>query len=789
MPDLKQLERVVWNQRIVSGQPDLKPVGKDWLMDSMPFHAVLRENLRGDRPLQYQAEGKFIAFKPVGASSSKGMLNANKRSVFYRNVLGNGISIEVQTSRDHWRKLIKIDSLASLGDLTGKTTVDFTFEVESDFNIPERENKKPRIRLGENSYIEVSQAWDSSPPYTDEELETAVEADIDLPDKNTLVRSFFTRVGSKLYFTKQIPVQWLKKALFPIWSDLDITWGTKQEFESGATKYCQCCEIDTNKFVVAYMDDADDDAGKAICGTVSGTTITWGAINEFCSNVGISEGAQLGICKLATDKFVVVYPDDAADDDGFARVGTVATRTISWGVAKEFETGDCEYPSCCQLGTDKFAIAYNDETAGDLGTVCVCTVATDTITAGTPVAFESKTEYNRCCKLDTDKFVAIYKDSADNQTKACAFTVSTTTPTAGTIKTIDTGAGRDCYCEQLDTDKCVIAWRSAAPTTKAQVCTTSGTTITEGAEAELHAGAGYNLGIAVKDTTHFLVVYRDSASPFGATSRYCSVSGTTITLGAEEAINSTNTYYLAVCLISTGKVAVAYQDTADANDIGEAIVGDIPTAWTKDLSDTLSISDSLEKDVGLFKSDGPFSLADSPSKGIGLFKSEVAMGIADAISKEPGLVKSESAMSITDALSKEPGLGKAETFGITDAGIVKDIGVVKAETMAIADALVKGMGLTKAETLAITDALVKGIGIIQAETMAIADSMFKTIGLGKADTVTIADALTKDVSKALVDAIAIVDAMVPTGSYARPGIPVAAFLFQRAIILRSRREF
>ena len=48
-----RLNRSVWNQRQVSQKPDIKPVGEDWLMDTMPFNAVLKEKLTYDKPLQY----------------------------------------------------------------------------------------------------------------------------------------------------------------------------------------------------------------------------------------------------------------------------------------------------------------------------------------------------------------------------------------------------------------------------------------------------------------------------------------------------------------------------------------------------------------------------------------------------------------------------------------------------------------------------------------------------------------------------------------------------------------
>lgn len=569
-----KLDRVIWNKRRETKKPDLKPVGNDWLMDTMPFNAVLKERLTDNKPLQYLCEGKSISFKPVGGTLSRGKLRADKRNVSYKDGLGAGISLEVEVSQAHWRKLIKIDSLSAID--TSQKFIGFKFLVDSDFDIPERENRKPRIKLGENSFIEVSQAWDSSPEVIDEE--TGETSENRIP-----VKSFFKKIEGKFYFIKQIPTEWLKTSQFPIWTDVDIVYGSAQEFESGETDYSQCCEIDTNKFVVVYQDIDDDYAGKARVGTVSGTTITWGAINEFCSFV---YGSQLGICKLDTDKFVVVYSDKPQGYDGYARVGTVSVRTISWGTHKEFETDNISYPSCCQLGTDKFAIAYEDDTALT-GKVCICTVATTTITSGTPVNFEGAIQYAHCCKLHTDKFVAVYTDTGDsNKCKACAFTVVGTTPTAGAIKEIDANSSAHTECAQLDTDKFVIAWEDTDDTAGAiEICTVSGTTIAEGAEVELNPDNVKYIGLAKIDATHFVVIYRDEGNVNKGTSRYCSFSGTTITLDGEELFHDAVTDWCDVCSISANKIAVVYQDDADVNDIGEAIIGDTPIpGWTGKIS-------------------------------------------------------------------------------------------------------------------------------------------------------------------------------------------------------------
>ncbi|GAJ01645.1 unnamed protein product [marine sediment metagenome] len=111
---------------------------------------------------------------------------------------------------------------------------------------------------------------------------------------------------------------------------------------------------------------------------------------------------------------------------------------------------------------------------------------------------------------------------------------------------------------------------------KIEICTVSGTTITEGAEVELKPSGIAPAGLAKIDSTHFVIVYSDVVNASKGTSRYCSFSGTTITLGDEEIFHDADTDPRGVCLISPNKIAVVYMDNADVNDIGEAIIGDTP---------------------------------------------------------------------------------------------------------------------------------------------------------------------------------------------------------------------
>ncbi|MBA7608643.1 hypothetical protein ES703_15822 [subsurface metagenome] len=184
--------------------------------------------------------------------------------------------------------------------------------------------------------------------------------------------------------------------------------------------------------------------------------------------------------------------------------------------------------------------------------------------------------------------MATYRSQSDWHGWACIITVSGTTPTPGTPQCFDdTGTTYPLDCDKLDTDKFVLLWGNGTQTDAyVLVATVSGTVMTFGSFATL-AYSTHN-GIAAVDSSHFVACIGDRDNSDYGTSYYCSVSGTTITLGSAEVFHETTVYYPSTCLIASGKVAVVYQDGDDPNDHGVGRAGTISAAVTHYGTATLS---------------------------------------------------------------------------------------------------------------------------------------------------------------------------------------------------------
>lgn len=505
------------------------------------------------------------------------------------------IDIQISKSDRVFSKIIKIDSLADLGTIPGGANyLSIEFEIETSFIIDgwNRESDfeiTDTVRLGDFSYIEPARVWDSFSETTCDPIDIEI---CETLTNNVQIKSFFKKEGGKLILEKQIPIAWLQSAQFPIWTDADVTYGIAVTFDSGEIHDITVIELDTNKFVTCYTDEGDDDA-DCIAGTVLGRAIVYGTKKSIDTTVAIDDDSALCAVKNDTDEFVILYNDLAGTMSAFPASTTGVTinlGTKSTGFSDQtMETAGASGNHWCdQLGTDKFAVVYQQEdVANDPGAAFIVTVGvTSALTKGTEADFESgQTRYPAVCKADTDKIFIVYEDQDDTDNlKAVANTVSgTTLGTFGTIVTINTDNATIPDCDQISADKVAAMYtnNSGGITVETFVATLSGTTITAGTDVEVDSGNTAILAMTQVDSTSFLTTYRDSTDSSVGSSRFATISGaTTVTLGAQEnfeagAIGGAfSDYGLSVDLIVADKVIICYQDDADTDD-GKCIIGNI----------------------------------------------------------------------------------------------------------------------------------------------------------------------------------------------------------------------
>jgi len=172
-----------------------------------------------------------------------------------------------------------------------------------------------------------------------------------------------------------------------------------------------------NKVVIAYANTDSNNAGTAVVGTVYGTSISFGSAVAFGSGASSQGQRPMGIAfDSKNNKVVIAYVDENDSRKGKAIVGTVSGTSISLGSAVEFNDNTNGNPSgpgvIYDSNVEKVIIAYKDKGNSDYGTVIVGTVSGTSISFGSKIVVNSSTSHNINDIYDSTnkRFIVAYRD-------------------------------------------------------------------------------------------------------------------------------------------------------------------------------------------------------------------------------------------------------------------------------------------------------------------------------------------------------------------------------------------
>ena len=350
--------------------------------------------------------------------------------------------------------------------------------------------------------------------------------------------------------------------------------GTSTVFNNSATYYTSTTfDSNSNKIVVAYRDEASGNSyGKAVVGTVSGTTISFGAENAF--NSAVTDQYITSTYDSTANKVIISYANVGNSSYGTAIVGTVSGTSISFGTAVVFESGATTgFGSTFDSNSNKVVIAYRDNANSAYGTATVGTVSGTSISFGTPVVFETSDTNETALTFDVsnNKVVISYTDTGNSQYgTAIVGTVSGTTISFGTAVVFNNGQSRNPSSTYDSTNnKVVIAYRDAGNSSygTAIVGTVCGTSISFGTAVVFNAGTTtYQSATFDSSLNRVVIGYNDGGNSGYGTTIAGTVSGTSISFGAETVFESVSTDQLSVAFDSTNnKVVFAYRDSGNSS--------------------------------------------------------------------------------------------------------------------------------------------------------------------------------------------------------------------------------
>jgi len=305
-----------------------------------------------------------------------------------------------------------------------------------------------------------------------------------------------------------------------------------------------CVQIATDKFILLDIQTSDDTL-YATVGSINTTTKTVTLGTSVAVTTDITS-PKYSVCKLDTDRFIVFYMEDASTTIMKYRIGSVSGTTITFGAATTFTTSlnQVDYIASEFLSTEKGVMVYKSST-GTSGRIIVFTTSGDVASPGTPIAMGTNVDANSAPhirKVSTDKFIVLSM-SGYAQVGTC---VGTTTITLGSevqfTTTITVTIGYFDACSPT-TDTIIIRFCKSSSTTNMVAGTISGTVPTFGAvlDSVLTGGTG---GIYA-DSTSSVIVNSSLTSMVRVT-----LSGTTLT--SQGVIIQLLTSTSAVRIISMG---------------------------------------------------------------------------------------------------------------------------------------------------------------------------------------------------------------------------------------------
>ena len=343
--------------------------------------------------------------------------------------------------------------------------------------------------------------------------------------------------------------------------------GTPVVFDTGNAQFTSATyDSNSNKVVVAYRDQSSTGYGTAVVGTVSGTSISFGSYVYFNSSDTYEVSATFD---SNSNKVVIVYRDGGNSNYGRAVVGTVSGTSISFGSTVLFNSAYSQYMAATfDSNSNKVVVAYLDGGQSFYGTAKVGTVSGTSISFGSAVVYESASAPFTRMAFDSNsnKVVITYYDAGNsNRGTAVVGNVSGTSISFGTAVVFQ--ASLVVYPSvtfDSNSNKIVIAYQNSGNSNygTAIVGTVSGTSISFGSAVVFNSAfSSYESAVFDSNTNKVVVAYADG----GTTGKVIvgTVSGTSIGFGSPTTFESTSTSQLSATYdVTNNKVVMSYADSA-----------------------------------------------------------------------------------------------------------------------------------------------------------------------------------------------------------------------------------
>ena len=297
----------------------------------------------------------------------------------------------------------------------------------------------------------------------------------------------------------------------------EITYGSANTFNSASSSPLFVAVLDATHFVAVYQDAGNSNQGTAIVGVISGTTISSYGTESTFNAAGVD---NTNIAVLDSTHFVVAFRDGGDSDKGKAILGSVSGTTITHGSESQFTASNSIVNSVAALDSTHFVIVFRDIGNSSHGTAIVGVTSGTTISSygSTNVFNAASTTVMSVAALDSTHFVVVFKDGGDSDNgKGVIGVISGTTISSyGSESTFNAVNTNEIAVTALDATHFVVAYQDTGGDSygAARVGTTDGSTTIDSFDTEniFNSAVTTKNSVAIFSEYLFVVAYNNAAT-------------------------------------------------------------------------------------------------------------------------------------------------------------------------------------------------------------------------------------------------------------------------------------
>lgn len=291
-----------------------------------------------------------------------------------------------------------------------------------------------------------------------------------------------------------------------------LDFGTVKQFDSSEAGYNSICRLDDTHFAIAFKDVTDSNKGKVVIGTLSGTTITITDDSATTFEDGQIYHCNIQIKALDSTHFVIVYADASDSNYGKAIIGSVSGTTITLGsivTLAEVAVATC---GCTALNSEYFVAIFAKYDSPYEVLAYVCSVSGITITTGSvqtllDTGITRNLSSSRAVALDNSSFVFLYALVTTGYLGVACVTVDKGNKTTSLESQVSTGIAGTLQSTIDNFDSRYFIIGNVYAITIGEV---EGTTVSVGSNTTLEANAK-KTAVCATDSTHWAAAYFDDA--------------------------------------------------------------------------------------------------------------------------------------------------------------------------------------------------------------------------------------------------------------------------------------